>query len=445
MEQRVRREYNFKGTPITVQSYPLSCANKIWYNNPGVIDNGINGSQRVMSDYVVPRFAKRRAAGERFFNNMFKEEITVSTVGSDYLLTSVADACPGVKALTKIGGPAFALYVPRSVANSEGHKIPLRQQSLSDQDIVRLQKDVSTEVLAKVGTGTHDMWESAAELRRTLEMINPSLEMVNRKVKRILQSMDRGQATRHFFAEVNAGYLMTRYGIMPLIRDIKNTLASLDKDGGTKEVTSRANGQTFSNRVFAGSTASSPFEHFWQCQVNDAVTVRGMSLDRGYVSIANNFGFNLKGLALLPLQLTSYSFVADWFTNLSSYVGATLPTFGWTALGNALVTTRATSTTYTYSHSTNSSPGTITITTPPSGSVSMVVLSTTRAPLMPAAFQMKSDFKFDQFTRTADLCALLATRFAKLGAYQGAATRRLAFPEKQERVYRRWADQPGVL
>jgi hypothetical protein len=236
---------------------------------------------------------------------------------------------------------------------------------------------------------------------------------------------------------------MYRYGITPLMKDIKNILESLDKEGGKKEVKSRAKDQIHSHGVVTGTTVNPGYASVaWVNQVDDACTIRGMSLDEGHVSFANNLGFTLKGLLILPVQLTSYSFVADWFVNLSSYIQATLPTFGWKHLGNSLTTTRVTANGYTLGNLTNLAAGTYTHTVPPQGTCGIIRVTKIRTPLTPPAFVSKSDFKFEKFTRVADAVALVANRLVKVNhLVRVGGTRSLAFPaDKQDRAYRNWAD-----
>jgi hypothetical protein len=234
---------------------------------------------------------------------------------------------------------------------------------------------------------------------------------------------------------------MYRYGITPLMKDVKQVLQALKKRTGQQEITSRAQEQFTARNVLSGTTDFGLFRGHWVNQVTETVTVRGMSLDAGYVSFANAAGLDLKGLLLLPVQLTSYSFVADWFVNLSSYIGAGLPTLGWKHLGNALVTTRAVGNAYALTQVQNLIPSGYSVVSAPTGTIGVTRLTSTRGPLQPAALVSQSDYKFDQFTRAADLVALITSRFTAIAALAGP-TRSRAFRDKE--AYHRWAQQPDV-
>jgi hypothetical protein len=400
----------------------------------------LNGSMRSMTDFVVPRFKSRRAAGEKFFNNMWKEEVTVSSAGSGRQTTAVANACNtvGLHAQWRDNQSGILGIIPTIAPDSHGNRLPVISTAISDAEVSRVQRLISTETLSKRGTADSDLWESVAEYRQVIEMLQNPIEKLKALSKRMLQSAEKGIAGRRLMKEVSDGYLMYRYGVTPLMRDIKNIISSLNKTGGKKEVTSRAKEQLTVHSLVNGILNDGVGNVSWSNQVDDSITVRGMSLDEGHVSYANNLGFSTKGLLMLPLELTSYSFVADWFVNLSSYVQATLPVFGWNSLGSCFVTTRVTANAYRITSDIASNPAVYTITSPMTGTVGVVRVTTTRSPLLPASFEMKSDFRFDGFTRVADSVALVAGRFVKLSNLIGFRPNNSAFHEK--RAYRRWED-----
>jgi hypothetical protein len=397
-----------------------------------------------MIDYVVPRFHSRRKNGEKFFNDMTKEEVTVSEGGSGIHTQNVVVSCaPSTRAENKIDGPLVSVITPRSSANSYGHKLPLLVESLTASEILAAQRRASTEVLAKIGTGSSEMWESVAQYRQTIELLGNPLTRVAELSKRLLNSALRGNGSRQLLKEVTGGYLLYRYGILPAMKDIENILSSLTKEVGFKEQTSRA-----FERINTHSFASSAYDSVgfytnWLRQSDDVVSIRAMHLDKGYISVANNLGFDFKGLVLLPVQLTSYSFVADWFFNLSSYIKATIPAFGWTPIGGCLVTTRVTSTSYTLQGTVNKQPTVASILKAPSGASAIVRQSVTRQPLLPASFEIESDFKFDKFTRVADAASLIAQRLVRVSNLVGPQPNLSAFQSRK--AYKLWAEQPGVL
>jgi hypothetical protein len=399
-----------------------------------------------MVDFVVPRFVSRKKAGERFFNNLYKDEVTVSTVGSGYDIISVGNACgvaPGPwKAQYRSAGPTIVGFVPTSAPDAKGNSFPVISTQLSETEIGSLQRLVSTECLAKVGAGDSDLWESTAEYRQALELLQNPLTRLTNLSKKLVNAAERDRFSGGLMKEVSGGYLMYRYGISPLMSDIRNIIASLSKTTGKKEVTSRAKGQILKSATVLGDGTIGIMRGNWTNQIVDTVTVRAMSLDEGDVSFANNLGFSMKSLLLLPWQLTHYSFVADWFANFSSYIGATLPTFGWKKLGSCMVTTRVTSNAYVLTGVTNLASATYTITNSPTGSIGVIVVSTTRTPLAPVSFEIESDFKFDKFTRVADAFALVASRFVRINKALGPTPNNSAFRNKK--AYALWEESQNA-
>lgn len=446
MEQRLRSEYNILATPINVRNTPISCSNRV--PEPWVPAGGtnvtLNGDYRSMTDYVIPRFKARQKAGEKFFNDMAKQEVTVSASGGGGILTTIGDFCtsPSLKATSEVQSGFVSVLTPRSNPNTHGHMLPLLSSSLNESEISRAERAVSTEVLSKIGTGSSEMWESVAEFGQTMDLLKNPLRRVQDLSNRLLASASRGNASRQLLSEVSGGYLMYRYGILSAMRDIQNIMSSLSKEAGFKEQTSRAYDQLSAESTGSGATNVGSYTGLWHRQGSDVVTIRGMHLDKGYVSFANTLGFDFKGLVLLPVQLTSYSFVADWFSNLSSYIKATIPAFGWTPVGGCLVTTRVISTAYTLYGCVNNVPSTHVMTQVPSGSTAIISVSTTRRPLLPASFEIKSDFGFDKFSRVADAFSLVAQRLIKVNTLVGPQPNLSAFHNRK--AYSRWANQPGV-
>jgi len=440
-EKRVRVDNQITSREITEEAFHTTCSDTSWHYN-STTGFALAGTKRSMVDYVVPRFRSRTKAGERFFNDLFKEEITVSTVGSGYNIISVANACgaPGSlwKAEYRSAGPTIVGFIPKVPPDAKGNSLPVISTMLSADDVSRVQRLVSTEVLSKVGAGDSDLWESAAEYRQALELLENPLTKLKHLSQGLLKAAESGDAARKLMKEVSGGYLMYRYGISPAMSDIQNILASLTKTTGKKEVTTRAKSQLTKSGVTLGNTTIGILKGDWQNQITDSVIVRGMSLDEGSVSFANNLGFSLKGFLLLPWQLTHYSFVADWFANFSSYIGASLPTFGWKHLGHCLVTQRVTTNTYVLTGVTNLSPTAYTLTSSPTGTIQVVSVTTTRSPLLPASFEIETDFGFDRFKRVADAASLIAQRLVRVNRLLGPTPNYSAFHDKK--AYHNWAN-----
>lgn len=427
------------------RTFAVAC-NPSWTNS-GLDDVRVNGKKVTMVDFVVPRFKSRRAKGEVFFNNMNRVEITVSTNGGAYLTQSVANACqaqyPGVKVTWRNRETGrVQTWLPASAADEKGVVIPPVVYALADSSIDSAKSLASTEVLAKRGTADSDLWESLAEYRQTLQLLNLKLSTLTGLLNRVQRSVNKGRVHRDLLEKISGGYLVYRYGILPLMNDIKNLAASLNKGVGDKRVTQRAFDRINAFKTTTGIVTYSGFGSFtWSNYVQDNLSLRAMSLDQGHVSFANNLGLTTKGLILLPWQLTSYSFVADWFANFGSYLGANIPAFGWTNLGSCLQTKRTTTNLYVLGTFTNLAPTLYTHPNPGGGSIAITRVETMREPLRPAKLEIESDFKFDKITRAADAIALIVSGFSSLSKQFDEHPK--ASSRLQRRFFTAWNSLPG--
>jgi len=375
-----------------------------------------------MFDFVVPRFTKRQKAGEVFFNPMSKSKLAVVNNVSGYAKETKAVTCTtvgqpnyGKKWQFRSVGSVGNYCVPCIGYGSGDATIPFEHYALTPADILKCQQEASTECLSMEGRSDSDLWESIAEYEQVLGMLRMKLSEVGRKASELLRSARNFQTQRFLLQNISAGYLMKRYGIDPLIRDIQNILEGLTKETASKKrKTYRAKSQSTSTAVSTGYTDFDGFRVNWSLTTVDSVYCRAMSLVEIGVGILHNIGFSLKGLLTVPYELTRYSFVADWFFNLGSYIGAQVPPFEYRRLGAQLVTRRVTVNTYSITGVVNI-PADIVLLQPPTGTYTVIRDETTRSELTPAAFLMKRDFKFDSFTRAADAAALVATRFVSLG------------------------------
>ncbi len=442
--QRIRKDYDIKAvTSYQERTYADCVSQPRWTITGPYVRPMLNGVSRIMVDWVVPRYKQRRANGEKFFNSLYKEVVTVQTDGNSEDFTAIPYACgnPALHAQWRIkdNNGGFQDHVPTEVApNAAGHYLPRITSLVSDQEIERVKRVVSTAVLAKRGTADDDLWESLAEIRKTIEMLNRPLGNLDLLSKRLISSFNRSALSRELLSEVSSGYLMYRYGIMPLLKDIRTILSSLHKPGGKTQKTSRAKERLHAQRQDIYARSNGLLNVGISEMITDTVDIRGMSLDEGFVSFANNLGFSTKGLALLPLQLTSYSFVADWFVNLSDYIQSTIPAFGWNQLGSCLVTKRTQTSLYVPNGYTNLLPATYTVTSGPNGLIYVTKTTTVREALYPSSIEMQSDFKFDKFKRAADAAALIAGRFSRLGSLGSLHREKFGFKEKK--AYETWAD-----
>ena len=363
--------------------------------NSGVVES--------MTDSVTKGFRARQKAGEKFFNNMSSSLISYEQgVGNGY---QIHDANNG----ERIDGQCFHLWIPHSGTNATVST----SLAIPADDISRAAIEVSTKVLSDRGRSTTNLWESIAEVDKTIAMLRPSLVKFVGICNDATRAKREGRFKGFALNGVSNLYLAYRYGIRPLVSDVQGILAGLKKDRGNKEVTTRARVQLNTVQVLTGSSTLGVVKVNYSNMVNDLVNVRAMSLDEVNMTALNNIGFSTKGLLTLPWELVPYSFVADWAFNIGDYLGALAPAFGWNSLGSCLSITRDVSNTYVPT-SVVSTSGSYTLDRPVSGSFVCKSLTRGRGPLTPAAIVLKSDLRLDSATRAADAWALAGQLFIRV-------------------------------
>jgi hypothetical protein len=144
-------------------------------------------------------------------------------------------------------------------------------------------------------------------------------------------------------------WLISRYGLLPLIKDIQALLTQLRADQDAAER------HTARGKAAVGRSSVVPIQNICMGHITengsklltDEVRVRAMSLDEWKMSLLDHFGLGSKDLLTLPWELLTLSFVADWFVNIGDFIGAMIPLPGVNQLGSCIVYQRVRSTTVT--------------------------------------------------------------------------------------------------
>jgi len=447
-QSRFRSKHEIKSLPAYGQSIWLNGSNTTWQSYPpsDVPVALLNGEEGWMLDFVTPRFHKRSAAGEVFFNNKLQEKVTIETKASGFLqqnqiVPSLINGVPRNNGF-RLDRGAVINHLPTRPSPRYGvwpEEVPV----VSQADINRMKVLTSTAVLSKRGRSDSDLWESIAEYRQTLDLLKrPLSELVN-KSNAMLTSIQRSTASRRLLKEVSSAHLLYRYGITPLMKDIASIAKTLERTTGKQRKTSRANESHFAVQREDGYTMAGACKVLWTRETRENIQVRGMSLDEVDLSLLGNVGFSLKGLITLPYELVTYSFVADWFFNFGDYLGARAPAFGYNQLGSSLTTTVTRSTLYTITGTDAGGTDNWVYTGSLSGTCAIVRQSSTRSGLTHPGVTMRNNFKLDSFSRAADATALIASRFVKINNLVGP-TPVGNFSYKQKQLSLLWLNQPGL-
>jgi len=406
----------------------------------------LNGRDERMQDWVVPRYHQRSKNGEVFFNNMFREVVTVESKAGGTWSQKAKNpyVCSGVNRFHEYRhtGPAVLCFIPTTTAPRFA-AWPEEPSVMSSDSIEKLKRLVSTEVLSRRGRSDSDLWETIAELDKTLHLLRGPVAQLSDLARRLNRSIVLDARSRFLVKEISADYLLYRYGISPLMKDIQSIMKTFERTLGKQRKTYRAQDSDYSKSLASGSLLLGSAKVDWSRETIETISVRGVALEEVDLSFISNIGFSTKGLITLPWELMSYSFVADWFFNLGSYIGAMVPAYGYKNLGSCLSIEHTRSTLYRFNGYQSPTEASWTFTGLTNGTCAVVRQTSTRQGLATPSLEMKSDFKFDNMTRMADAVSLIAQRFVNIQKVLGPVPVRHP-TYSQRKNFSLWLNQPGV-
>jgi len=401
---------------------PVSCT-PVAYSTTVYPGNGNikAGSFTSMSDVVSPGYGRRIKRGEFIFNWMVSSSRTVEFKGSSNVkYTTVANSpCAGIKSTYTYTGSVFA----RTIGNNVGF------QNLSFLDPragSNLQKEIWTSCMAERQRNGANFVESLAELEKSFAIFGKPLENVIKFLRAFPGSRKSGRHSRGFPGRivheagksVSSEYLRYRYGISPLIEDVKAAMKAWRTrySGKVERISSRKRGDISENSVSVGSFTDSNCTWNWATRREETLKVRAVYFDEYTRDPFNQLGLTYVNLIGLPWELLHFSFVYDWFVNFGDLLYANIPRLDVRPLGGGLSTTRTVKSTFTPSSMTAIQPVWSSITAP-SDTVEMTNITKERVPGNQAdtGLVIKSDFRLDHFTRAADLTAIITQLSGRYG------------------------------
>jgi hypothetical protein len=362
------------------------------------------------SDVVIHGFKKRVAAGELFFNPRTYSRNQYGGAGIGYHLVSVSvPGCSSPLHYTeyRLNGNGILPFIPKE--QIEGKLVPRAQTIVSQSTLRDLKSEVATEMLNKRGRSDSNLYESLAELDKTVGMFERPISRISRTLNRAAQAKREGKFLGYTVDGVSNLWLAYRYGIVPALNDIQGIVDGLKEKTEKRRATTRAKKGFEVSKTIGGTGVLSILTMTYQVKVTESYTVRAMSLDEFSTSLWENIGFTQKGLITVPWELVKYSFVADWFVNIGDFIGAIVPAFGYHNLGSAMTVIHGLYNQY-QSVSTVCTNSGYTLLVQPSGSYTISRLEKFRGSVPFPDIVIKNDFRFDKWKRVADALSLLAQR-----------------------------------
>lgn len=138
---------------------------------------------------------------------------------------------------------------------------------------------------------------------------------------------------------ISSHWLWYRYGIMPIVHDMNDASEALTTLEGWAAPRLVSRGQSKLTDT-ASETQPGGFSPAWSV-ARDVDTTLTYSVRTGIIyehAESNTFGFSLQNVPLALWEIVPFSFVVDWFANVSDYVGAISPKVGVKVLGEWTVT-----------------------------------------------------------------------------------------------------------
>lgn len=339
------KRYRHRGS---VQRTPVAQATKVVFAVGGTKSTqyearlgGYRGARSSCADVVTPSFKEDSAAG-KIINNPFTRIVDVyDWGGSGPVVNYIGPTSPwpvgtnDVFTHTTVQLHANAAFLHYSGVDDEQIIIPP-----SIVDVESLRTRAKTAALARVDASVATSLVSIGQAKQTILSIFNPLASIRKYLSRwnvnSAGKLMRKSGDGFVLAAANE-YLAFYYGLIPLVNDIKNLMSVANNELQTqKRATARGSAtgtKTTVDNVYGnrGVSGSSWFDLRYSRV--DTVTARSGIL---YVPTAETLpkqlGLRLSDVPFAILDLVPWSFLLDYFINLSNLVQALSPRVGVTYL-----------------------------------------------------------------------------------------------------------------
>lgn len=303
-------------------------------NNPLVTSGsvcGYSGQSESMTDYVTSGFSSRRKAGEVFSSPMRKLKVNRdSTMGSASHF-HIIDSGPLRETYT------FSNYVNRNFGQIRCKDL------ISTGDILSMVTQVSTAAMGKVAPPTIQGLVTLGELRETIHMLRNPFQNFNKFLGEVKRSAryKRWRASRqagNLSEFLQAEWMRYRYGVRPFISELQAGLSAVEAilaRGEKPRYTARSKTEVSQSTVEQPTLTDGTYNVQTRASFSHKVNVRAGVLydwDLEYQNTGAILGLRLSDVPSALWELTTLSFVFDWFANIGDYIAAITPVAGVTRL-----------------------------------------------------------------------------------------------------------------
>lgn len=382
--------------------------------NGGMVRTGVVEST---VDWLSPDYFKRRKRGEWLGTNPFYHTKTEASFSgaSDTTFTNTVTCSNHKVYWYTIVGPYHA-WIKRTYFAD-----PITVADIMAPDVrANLYHEAATGVLAKRTGSSESLAESAAEIDKTFAMVHQPLDAVNEFLAGVYKSASSRSRTGKVVGAAKAVvklpaalWLQYRYGLKPLLSDVKNAMKSLSREYRKeaqpvlKRYISFAQANALNGSV---ADASDGWLHYKENKrTSNEMIVKAIWYDRVKPNFWHDIGLNPANVAGLAWELLPYSFVVDWFTNIGDVIYANMPRVGVESLGGTFVILDTREFWSTPSEAYGSDPNWH-LSGGPSDTIHLKITEKRRTTISEtASLVVRSDFRLDNWTRALDAAALSTT------------------------------------
>lgn len=399
------------------------------------------------SDTKVPRFARRRADGETFCNDFKSVKQNRVVQDASYAHVRQTALYPGETNAYLSQTNSSALH---SYASAVYSQTPLDPWGPDLEGIAIIasrnakHRDVAYQAaIAGVAKTDALLLVSAVEFKKTVELLAHYASGLIGELGPLYQFYHRAMrgkvSQKEWTTIIPNEWMRLRYGLAPLLYEIQGVVNALAKPNLPKRQTARGNSSW--SDTYVRTVAQSPTPSAYQQVVSTCTTTANATVKAGVLyeplldTLSARLGLHPSALPETALELVPFSWMADWFMNLSDSVRALTASVhgkflvGWTTetvnyncthslalglLGSQMVTTSQGQKPTTWGFQPS----------PASATVSVFYTTKIRTPCFDMLPRMPRVRVNMNATRVADLLSVVAQRLAGLQGLANASSAR---------------------
>lgn len=416
------------------RSYPVSCTDRTvqpwgaWSPTSASF-----GTRRLLASNRTPDYWAKKKSGVWIPpNSFYSSRMSITSNGmSDIVFTWYPAICSGPAILT------WDEFQSRQMPSRLGSTI-IAIPVITGDGPVDLITQVSTETLANRQKGEANLIESLAELDQLFKMVGNPIGNLGRFAKEFARSRSyrrlevlrkrfpgvrvpgqlssaarRTKLGKEFITLLSSEYLRWRYGVKPFISDVQAVMKTLKTSYKSQTKTSyhtaRAKGTLQGTAVDKYTLTNSIWTIKWEILRTETFSVHGQWVDQYESTPWTDLGLTWHNLIGVPWELTRRSFVLDWFVNVGEVIYANLPRVGVVPKGGSVFSKRQLYHLCYFTGYTATNPAVTAVSGNLNDTVIVDFLEKRRKLIdrdRAIGLVVKSDFRFDHWTRALDAAAL---------------------------------------